>query len=255
MGGTCQTGCFERPPDLALLGVAVAQLNLVSTPLTLDELLAVVEQPSSLSELQTYFGRIDGVLPFTGACFDFLSGGGDDPAVANRVTADDLVAVQLLGVVVPPRVAVDLLEGDLGERVARELRDIPTNVELGSPEARPMLDDGGVADRASRLLEEPDDMGWATACKLLARKRPRLVPVHDRVVRCAFGPPKPMWTWLNDYLAGRGGKLPHQLQAVRAAAGLPPTLSLPRVLDVIVWMRHRASHRPSKCPRSEFAKG
>jgi hypothetical protein len=156
-----------------------------------------------------------------------------------------------------------------------------TDVDLGAPEAVPLLADDGPADRAWRLLEAPDDMGWVTAGKLLARKRPQLIPVYDRVVRCAFGAPKPMWQWLHELCADRDGELPQRLQAIRATsagtrarvsvgvagAGDPPASSaapaIPRgrsgggspsarVLDVIIWMRHRRSHQPSRCPRAEF---
>jgi len=34
------------------------------------------------------------------------------------------------------------------------------------------------------------------AGKLLARKRPSLIPVYDEIVRCAFGWPENIWTAL-----------------------------------------------------------
>ncbi|WP_406130679.1 DUF6308 family protein [Streptomyces canus] len=37
-------------------------------------------------------------MPFTGSRFEHLAGGGDRQAVANVVTADDLIAVQTLSV-------------------------------------------------------------------------------------------------------------------------------------------------------------
>lgn len=82
-------------------------------------------------------------------------------------------------------------------------------VELGSREAAALLAPGEAADRAWHLLEDQDDMGWVTAGKLLARKRPRLVPVYDRVVRCAFGTRGlSFWLWLNDRFSDYGGALP-----------------------------------------------
>ena len=58
-------------------------------------------------------------------------------------------------------------------------------------------------------------MGWVTAGKLLARKRPRLIPVYDRVVRCALGRPAKPWRWLNDAFALDAEALPGR----RAATG------------------------------------
>jgi hypothetical protein len=40
----------------------------------------------------------DGRARYSGAYFERLGGGGDRPEVANQVTADDLLAVSVLGV-------------------------------------------------------------------------------------------------------------------------------------------------------------
>ncbi|MFG2801260.1 DUF6308 family protein [Streptomyces pseudovenezuelae] len=63
--------------------------------------------------------------PFTGSRFEHLAGGGDRQPVANLVTADDLIAVQTLSVRIPARVALDLLEGDLGLRLSELLSRVP----------------------------------------------------------------------------------------------------------------------------------
>jgi hypothetical protein len=87
-----------------------------------------------------------------------------------------------------------------------------------------------------------------TAGKLLARKRPRLIPVWDNVVRCAFGRPSSAWLWLDNMLREKDGALLQLLAKTREDAGLTKRISLLRTLDVVVWMRHRNSHRPSRCP-------
>ncbi len=86
-----------------------------------------------------------------------------------------------------------------------------------------------------------------TAGKLLARKRPRLVPVYDEVVRCAVRSPRGFWIWLHEQLRANGGLLADRLAKLRADAGLDTTVSLPRILDVVVWMRHHNSHLPRRC--------
>lgn len=91
-------------------------------------------------------------------------------------------------------------------------------------------------------------MGWVITNNLLARKRPSLVPVYDRVVRCAYGYPAGLWNWLVTMFAEDGGVLNHRLLAAREAAGVSPQVSALRVLDVIVWMRHQPSHLLSRCP-------
>jgi hypothetical protein len=218
-------------------------------PLALSEILSIVDDRASVPDLQEYYapGREPGHLPdYTGARFDSLAGGGDRPGTRDRITVDDLVAVQLLSVLVPRLVSLDLLEGALGERVTKELEKIPTNVDLGSPPALPLLD--GPADRAWRHLEHPRHMGWVTAGKLLARKRPRLVPVYDGVVRCALGRPRKTWQYLQERFAEQNGVLAQRLVEIRSEAGVAKAVPPPRVLDVIIWMRHRRSHQESRCP-------
>ncbi len=84
-------------------------------------------------------------------------------------------------------------------------------------------------------------MGWVITNKLLARKRPQLIPVYDGVVQCAYGFPG-LWDWLVTMFAEDGRVLNDHLPAARAAGGVSPEVSALRVLDVIVWMRHRPGH-------------
>ncbi len=86
-----------------------------------------------------------------------------------------------------------------------------------------------------------------TAGKLSARKRPRLIPVWDRVVWCALGRPAGAWVWLDELLRKKDGPVARELDKLRREAGLPANISLLRTLDVIIWMRHRNARRPGKC--------
>ncbi len=82
-------------------------------------------------------------------------------------------------------------------------------------------------------------MGPAITSKLLARKRPRLVPVYDSVVKCAFGNLERWWRWLDGRFAENGGALHGRLSDLRDDNGVDPAVTPLRVLDVIVWMSHR----------------
>ncbi|WP_229695668.1 DUF6308 family protein [Streptomyces lacrimifluminis] len=176
---------------------------------------------------------------FTGSRFEHLAGGGDRPEVANRFTAEDLVAVQTLSVTVPASVALDILEGPLGARLSGLLRVIPRDIDMVDADAD-VVADGSPADQAWHLLRGQPDVGWVIAGKLLARKRPRLLPVYDRVVRCAVGRPSSFWLALHTALREDDAALHRQLFDLRQAAGLPETVSALRVCDVAVWMSHRA---------------
>ncbi|WP_433352554.1 DUF6308 family protein [Micromonospora saelicesensis] len=216
-------------------------------PLTLGQILAVLDEPQSVADLRRYFG-VAGQSPFTGGQFERLGSGGDRPETRNVITAEDLVAVELLSVRVPPRTALDLLQGALGKAVAAQLCEIPTDVPLGHPEASPYIERGGRADRAWRLLRDADGIGWVVAGKLLARKRPLLVPVYDEVVACAFRTRRNFWCWLHGRLSEQEAMLDSRLSELREQAGLPKEIiTLLRVLDVAIWMRHRDEHTAYRC--------
>ncbi|MFE9127381.1 DUF6308 family protein [Streptomyces sp. NPDC007148] len=203
----------------------------------------------AVGDLRRYFG-IDlppGGVPYTGSRFEHLAGGGDRPEVADRFMAEDLVAVQTLSVTVPAPVALDILEGRLGVRLSGLLQAIPWDIDMVDAEAD-VLAEGSPADHAWKLLCGEHGVDWVIAGKLLARKRPRLLPVYDKVVRCAVGRPRPsFWLALHAALREDDYALHRQLLALRQAAGVPETVSSLRVCDVAVWMGHRAEGHA--CPR------
>ncbi|MEV1067006.1 DUF6308 family protein [Streptomyces sp. NPDC050263] len=194
-----------------------------------------------IGDLRHYFGIgvPPGGMPFTGSRFEHLAGGGDRPEVVDRITAEDLVAVQTLSVTVPAPVALDILEGRLGARLSGLLHAIPRDVDMVDADAV-VVADGSPADQAWGLLCEQYGVNWVIAGKVLARKRPRLLPVYDRVVRCAVGRPPSFWLALHAALREDDAALHRQLLELRQAAGLPETVSALRVCDVAVWMNHRA---------------
>lgn len=188
----------------------------------LDKLLVLVADPQSVRDLGIYFGveAPPGSPVFSGRRFGSLGLDrycDDNP---NRFTAADLLAVQCLSVTVPIEVAIDLLEGELGRQVGDLLGRIDSDIDLGTGDARSLVNDGREPDQAWQLLKSQDDVGWVTAGKLLARKRPRLIPVWDNVVRCAFGRPPSAWLWLDKMLREKDGALLQLLAKTREDAGL-----------------------------------
>ncbi|WP_063830700.1 DUF6308 family protein [Kitasatospora phosalacinea] len=208
---------------------------------------ALLARDGVVADLRRYYGigLPPGTAPYTGARFEQLAGGGDRPGTADRFTADDLIAVQTLSVTVPAPVALDLLEGPLGERLHTLLRAVPADLDLVDADAG-HISVGSPAARAWELLDDAPGVGWVLAGKLLARKRPRLLPVYDRVVRCALGRPSGFWSALHAALRADGGALAHRLAELHWAAELPPAVSALRVCDVAVWTSHHADGHP--CP-------
>jgi hypothetical protein len=153
----------------------------------LPEALQSPDDQLALSYLRRYYKeRPDTPLraDFTGARFDIWDSSYTRAADANRFTADDLVAVTFLSVTVPPKAAWVLLAGRpedfnklLGQVSDIDLADVdPAEISQTWPAWR-LWDE-------LRTLREVD---WVIASKLLARKRPRLTPIYDRVVKTVTG--------------------------------------------------------------------
>ncbi|MET7675953.1 DUF6308 family protein [Streptomyces seoulensis] len=195
-----------------------------------------------MTNLRRYFG-LAGEAAYTGARFEHLGG----EQVADEVTAEDLVAVQMLSVRVPARAALELLEGERGRQLSELLRRIPVDVDMVEVDAAELHSDSA-ADQAWRLLFRVKGIGWVKAGKLLARKRPRLLPVYDRVVRCVLGTPSSFWLDLHHALRADDHALHHELLDLRERAGIPKTVSALRVCDIVLWMAHHEDHRPLRCP-------
>ncbi|XTZ14367.1 DUF6308 family protein [Micromonospora echinospora] len=212
----------------------------------LSELVALLDDERSTADLRTYFTATPEWF-FTGSRFESL-GYGNQVLHRDVVTAEDLIAVEMLNARVPAPVALELLEGGLGHQISDELRAIPTALDLSDEKAKPYIEDGGPADRAWHLLAARQGVGKAIAGKLLARKRPRLIPVYDDVVACALRGRRGFWLWLHEQLRADDLLLTRKLRELRTNAAIPGLVSDVRVLDVVLWMRHRRHHRPHNCP-------
>jgi len=196
-----------------------------------DDKAAVIEA------LRRYF-VVDGDV-FTGSRFELVA----DAEHPDTFTAKDLVAVSMLSVEVPARVAYWLLSTEGQLATCPLLAQVPTTVDIWDTEAESLLAEGGPLWILWNLLAcaswpQPvsgNGMGPTTISKLLAAKRPRLVPVWDSVVERAVGSIDEMWPGMRDAL------LDDDLREliVRATATAPPHVSLLRRIDVVVWSLNR----------------
>lgn len=198
----------------------------------LDEDGAILEEPLEL--LRRYFGTSGSPEAFTGRHFDVLI----DAHSPYRYTADDLVAVSMLSVNVPPESAAWLLgvSGDALE-VSRLLRRIPADVDIWDHRAD--LGRDSAAWELWSLLDARAGLGPTITSKLMAAKRPRLVPVQDQVVWNALmgAEVTGYWEAWRDHLRGSlGQKLVVACDVLRAQAKLPVAITTLRILDVVIWM-------------------
>ena len=129
-------------------------------------------------------------------------------------------------------------------RTARLLHQIPVGVDLWRADEAD-VGPGSSADELWRALVRLPGINWVTAGKLLARKRPRLIPVYDRVVKAALGrgDADEWWRPLRQALVDDPNVVA-RLRALRDKAHIGDTVSLLRVLDVCIWMQEHGHPDP-----------
>lgn len=219
----------------------------------------------------TYIGA------YSGAEFNELGGGGDRPEIADVITAEDILAVSALSVNVPATHALQLLGRGVtkdglaeahewrqkldhdrpllisqipfvdevpidAEVVSEVLQRVPTGQELSTVES---VDIDSVLRNVDLLWREVrrKNMGPTMVSKLLARKRPELLPVIDSFITKQLNHGNrtdfyfSMWKVMSD----KRMDLPEHLRAMRDDA-LEKTrderigrLSELRVFDIVVW--------------------
>lgn len=198
-----------------------ASETLVAAKSRIDEDIAT---PRLSELLAAYYDPAGG---FAGVTFDSL--GANPP---NEITRDDLLAVTLLDVRWSPS-AVRRLLGEDGTQATILLVGINSVMNLWEASddtlaaIEPMWD----------LLTSYPGVGETHASKLLARKRPRLVPITDKIIVDRVGASGRTWQTL------RYGLQDPSLR-VAIAALRPPrarTASVLRLLDVALWMLHSES--------------
>jgi len=180
------------------------------------------EYERSLESLNAYYSR------FVGRHFDSLVLE-LDPA---RFTERDFFAVSTLSVNVPPEAGLALLdnaecESLLGEiPVDARIEDDSVSIEASSP-----------AYLLWNLLRRLPGLGPTITSKLMAAKRPHLVPIHDSFVSDALlrGQLDGEWAAWRHAMASQD--LRSTCERLRNDSEAPVFVPNLRILDVVVWMR------------------
>lgn len=175
-------------------------------------------------DLRTYFGGSEAT--YTGRWFDEFAAVGDP----NRFEASDVLAVEALSVAVPPEAAAALLITD-SERFNSLLREIPRDQNLW--EVRRLdVDVGSPAEELHTALRTLRGIDWVVAGKLVAAKRPKLLPILDNEVRTYLQPPKSLfWVSMHDELS----ETQRRQTISEICQDAPPHVSLLRRIDVALW--------------------
>lgn len=173
---------------------------------------------------------------FSGAYFDRFEGEPDPNP--DQFLAEDVLAVSLLSAPIPPR-AIQALLYDESSRFNDMLAEIPKNLDFF--EANISHLELAMNLETALILPKSNYVGPVRASKLIARKRPQLYPIFDSVVMRQLLRKRngafilPLHKLLTEDPKIKASVM-NGLSEVRAAAHLPESLSLIRVLDVLVWM-------------------
>lgn len=160
----------------------------------------------------------------------------------NEITDSDLVAVSLLTVTVTGKAAIGLRAAK--DDITRLLVKIPNDVDLHDVPAdqrESIIGDGAPARDLWTILVGERGTKWGigatTASKILARKRPRLLPIFDTVIRDLVGRDNTRDQWRNWHaLLTDGTGLPERLERIHKLSTVKRPLTHLRIMDVVVWM-------------------
>ena len=194
---------------------------------------------TAVAHLEGYYAEDDDGLPsFTGSRFESVAGLNADP---NTIGPADVVAVSMLSVTVPAEAALRLM-GRAAAEISRRLAEIPVDVDIIDADPAVLSGDSPAGQLWDLLRGGRDGLGPTTTSKLLAAKRPRLLPIWDSFVQEATGldtvgywekfryvltdDDRGVWNWLGDLRA--------------EVPALPATVSQLRMLDLLLWMSVKA---------------
>lgn len=236
----------------------------------LPEILAGDRDDEAVERLRAYYGRKVPPLPdgspddmspsrpvFSGARFDTFA---SDQNPSNELTPADLLAVGLLGVHVPGDAALQFLEVRHRE-ISSLLSELDPTDQLGylskAAFERRLGDVDSPGHRLWRLIRGQDigiylGAGPVITSKLLARKRPHLVPIYDRHIEKAMGLGSSEHHWIVMHELMSSPELVERLFRIRSEAGIE-SIPLLRVFDVATWHAESQKHPPGsgKEPETE----
>lgn len=253
-GGQLRAGCRQRvkavsscgktvpsPSDLSSLpgmaGAQVEQIRIGKVRVPLDKAIAWVAEYTSPE-------RVNSRNPYSYPAYDEFERDHNEP---SRLTDADLLSPGLLNVPVKVRSYYGLLRvrPRLEQALANQGLEVPLE-EIESP-AR-------IAEMVKPLyavLDEPGEKPWGvegtTLSKVLHRKRPQSVVLHDRWVRtCYVGKDAPIpkaksRSWA-DYMVAVTLAIrddlcaqPDHFKVLDEATSCPGRLSAVRLLDIVAW--------------------
>ncbi|MDR3658450.1 MAG: DUF6308 family protein [Mycobacterium sp.] len=185
--------------------------------------------------LQSYYSTSDSGLPaYSGSQFEAMAALNSDP---YSIGPADFTAVSMLSVDVPAQSAIRLLGRD-ADAITELLKQIPIDRDIIDVDSDDLTTESASSKLWQVLRRGRDGLGPTTTSKLIAAKRPRLIPIWDSFVEEATGlDTSDNWCQFQQVLTADGHAIWNWLTEVRdASPAVPATISNLRVLDVLLWM-------------------
>ena len=221
--------------------------------ITLTPRLHAGNERDAVRLLRAYYAKyFGGGMGYEGGWWDDFDPSGTRESSPNVFTADDVLSASLLSARIHPTAVLAILNEDVraglpekrGWPVREDAGTLSTQLtQLGADRDLATLEDGEVRElEASNLLwgelRRIPTLGRTRVSKLIARKRPRLIPIYDDVVGKAVygGTTQAQWVRMHAALTANDYALDRRLKTLRSDAGLPEEISLLRIFDVIAWL-------------------
>lgn len=185
--------------------------------------------------VRRYFASLtDGRPAYTGSRFERVAALNEDP---NTLAPADFVAVSMLSVDVPAAAAIRIL-GPEAANVSELLHRIPTDLDIVDADPDELVSGSAASELWALLRRARDGVGRTTTSKLMAAKRPRLIPIWDSRVEEATGlDTDAYWRRFQEVLVADDRRIWLWLSTLRGmVADLPDGVSELRILDVLLWM-------------------
>lgn len=177
---------------------------------------------------------LDSSSQFAAQSFDQI---GTNPR--DTIANDDVLAVSFLDA--PIRASAYRQIVATGSLISQQLKGISNELDLWDLEEA--LPDYTNATSLWGHLDAISGMGPTRVSKLLARKRPRLIPILDERVREFFGHDTERF-WMPLAHALRDENRRDRIEALRPQGA--ERLSLLRILDIAIWMSMRDQNARSR---------
>lgn len=181
--------------------------------------------------LEEYFQSTDPDGGYTGRWFEYFSTRSDE----RHIDANDVAAAATLSVPLDGKVVRSLFER--ADQFDGFLADAPDRTVTLWDVDESELADGAPLAEAYSLLRSIPGIGYVTASKLMACKRPHLVPIRDTVVEQLLGA-GPAW-WLPWRLVVSDTAFRDLVEEITPPT-VPAGTSVLRRLDVILWRAGKA---------------